>query len=227
MRKQVVNSVAVVLGLISIGGSCQQVLAAENSADQYVSEKMLSNEHVKADKPTTKTLTIAADGSLTGRMVPYVQSIPNTGKVDLHYVGVGKGFSDFDETTLFIKLPDEFKYVAAHAGFVHAISGHLYAQGYTHKITSEDIQVFDDRLVISMGKRFYVGVGSYKADLEINYGKILKKDPNVRIPNAENELGYFFSSNLAFDVAPWDLINFPIIGDFSGDLYADEAQAIQ
>ena len=219
MSKKMLSLLALFsIGLVLSGND----FYAEENVTQ--SKKDISVEQRTTDDFSTRTLTIAADGDLTGLIVPYIEGIPNSGKVDLHYVGKGLGFSDFDKTTLFIKLPEEFKYIASQPSLLHLISGYVTVPNHRYAINSKDLQVFTDRIVLTLGNSFYLGVGKYSADIEIDYGKIIDKNPNIPIPDSEG--GYFFSSNLAFNVAPWDIINFPIVGDFSGDWFSDEEQAI-
>ncbi|HGC5945285.1 TPA: hypothetical protein ACIZC1_002788 [Enterococcus faecalis] len=215
----------IVLGLLTIG--LTSIFLFENN--YYAAENNLRNSpssEVSANSENnSRTLTVAAKGHLTGMVTPYIKGIPNLGKVTLHYVGNGLGFSDFDSTTLFIKLPDEFKYVASQEGFRNVITGKITVPGSRYTLSNDDIQVFSDRIVIKLGRRFYLGVGTYRADIEINYGKLINDNP--KIPINDSKGGYIFSSNLVFDVAPWDIINFPIVGEFSGDWVSSERQAIK
>lgn len=176
---------------------------------------------------TTRTLTIAADSSLTGRISPYMTTIPNTGKISLHYLGKGLGFSDFDNTTLFIQLPEEMASLASQPDFAKYVTGTINAPGQkAQTISLNNLTVYPDRLVISMGTRFFVGVGNYGADIQIDYGKLLAKYPNIPFENHKDGRGYLFSSRLVFDVAPWDIIKYPIIGTYSGELYTGSTNAI-
>lgn len=170
-----------------------------------------------SEKPETKTLLITAKSHLKGSLVPYDKAIPNTGSIDFHYNGESNGFVDGDVGYLVFTLPKEFQHIAHQSGFKSVISGHFTGPhllgSSTHQYTSNDFDVYSDRIIFKNPNTFFIGHGKYEADITINYGKLLKKYPEIKIDS--NLEGYEFNTGLYFDSAPWDVIKEPIVGDFT------------
>lgn len=173
---------------------------------------------------TTSTLHILAESLLEGSLAKYIPGVNHSGKVTLHYEGKSLGFVDFDNANLLIKIPDEFKYITLQDEFLGAITGEISTPNGTKKITPSDLKIFADRVVIEFPKSFFIIQGKYKADVVLDFGKILKKYPNITIDNSPS--GYKFSSTLAFVSSSWDIIEDPIFGSLSGDYTTNETEAV-
>ncbi|MBC2147655.1 hypothetical protein [Listeria booriae] len=206
----------------------RQVLAVGLAAMVGLSALQVDGATVSAQEVntggSTDTLHILAESSLEGSLAKYIPGVNNSGKVTLHYEGKSLGFVDFDNANLLIKIPDEFKYIALQDEFLGAITGEISTPNGTKKITPSDLQIFSDRVVIEFPKSFFIIQGKYRADVVLDFGKILKKYPNIPIDSAPS--GYQFSSTLAFASSPWDIIEDPIIGSLSGDYTTNETEAI-
>ncbi|MCT0017268.1 hypothetical protein EFE32_10665 [Lactococcus lactis subsp. lactis] len=176
----------------------------------------------------TRTLICAADGKLEGQIVPFIQGLPFTGNITLHYSARNVGFVDGDVSILTIKLPDEFKYVASVPEFSKYIKGTLHIQallGHNEtELTPEMIETYTDRIIIYTPHTFWIGVGEVEADLTINYGEFLTEYPSLPISDAP--LGYIFMAQLKYDSAMWDVIKDPILGTNDETYITKETTAI-
>lgn len=177
---------------------------------------------------SARTLIITANGNLEGSLVPYIQGVPNTGSITIHYSSKSLGFIDGDTSKLTIKLPQEFKFIANQPEFKTAIRGEAHVkklfneQDYAYNM--DDITVYNDRIIFSNPSEFWLIGGSFSSDIVIDYGKILEKYPNI--PIKDNFAGYKFQSALSHSSAPWDPSEDPIFGTYSGVWTTYETQAI-
>ncbi|EUJ23735.1 hypothetical protein PGRAN_07526 [Listeria grandensis FSL F6-0971] len=173
---------------------------------------------------STDVVHILAESSLEGSLAKYIPGVNNSGKATLHYEGKSLGVEDFDNANLLIKMPSQFKHITLHDEFLAAVSGEISTPYGTKKITPNDLKIYSDRIVVSFPQSFFTTQGKYRADIVLDFGKILKKYPNIQIDGAAS--GYQFSSTLVFASSLWDIIEDPIFGSLSGDYTTNEIEAV-
>lgn len=192
------------------------------SADSY------SGTSSPQTNASTKTLIITAKGETEGSFTPYIQGLPFTGNVTLHYTATNSGFVDGDESIITIKLPEEFKYAASAPDFKSGVSGKLQLQGIFGQravdISPDMVDVYPDRILIQAPHTFWIGVGEMNADININYGKTLTEYPSLPIVDAPE--GYSFTTQLQYSSAMWDFIKNPIFGTDDDTYITEETSAI-
>lgn len=177
----------------------------------------------------SRTLIGIAKGTLEGMMTPYIEGVPGTGSLTLHYHSEDFGFVDGDEAALTIKLPKEFKYAASVPSFVSGISGKIsvtgiLGMGAEEKITAANCEIYADRLIIKAPSSFWIGSGGVDAHITIDYGQLLAQYP--QLPIADAPAGYQVITQLKYAGAMWDIIHDPIIGTNDDTIYTDEHSAI-
>lgn len=214
--------------LLSIGAlGAPAVQAAEvDSPTPQISAPAEAKQQDEAKDP--RTLIVAANGVLEGQMVPYIEGLPFTGKVTLHYSAQNYGFVDGDVSVLMIKIPEEFKYVASVPDFAKHITGKVTAKtplGHNEEnITPTNVETYSDRILIHMPQSLWIGVGDVTADIVVDYGAFLAQYPQLPIPDAP--LGYEFQAQLKYDSAMWDIITDPIIGTDDETFLTPDTSAI-
>lgn len=175
-----------------------------------------------------RTLIITAKGETEGMLTQYVQGLPFTGNVTLHYKATNTGFVDGDVSIVTIRLPEEFKYVASAPELKSAVTGKLHLQGIFGQksvdISQDMVEVYPDRILIEAPHSFWIGVGEFTADININYGKVLSQYPTVPIVDAPH--GYNFVTQLKYSSAMWDFIKEPIFGTDDDTYITEETSAI-
>lgn len=221
MLKKVILGASLGLSLISgsLGGNIVNAANVNNTSN------VINTQTNKNIDP--QTLIVAANGHLEGQMVPYIQGIPGTGKMTLHYSAQNYGFVDGDYAYLTVLLPEEFKFLASIPDFAHHITGEIRETSIVEKttpITQKNTKAYTDRLVIEVPRSLWIGSGDVAADIVIDYGQFLEKYPNLPIPDAP--MGYKFITQVKYDSAMWDVIHDPIIGTDDDTLYTKETQAV-
>lgn len=169
-------------------------------------------------KPQPRTLILTASGDLDGTFVPYYEKadIPGleTGYIDLHYHSFNTGFVDGDHAYLTIELPREFSTLAKQASFKENISGTMQRKGLlgdrTFTITQDDLTVSGTRIAVKIPRELWIISGEIMADISINYGNVQKNYPIRLVQN--NSEGFLFKSALRRSMAPWDPIQYPLLG---------------
>lgn len=177
------------------------------------------------NKPQPKSLDILTTGDLEGGIVPYIKGVPHSGQIDLHYTATSIiGLGLLDNSNLIIKLPDEFKYVAVQDEFKRAITGSIIYPvligSETHEYTPDDITIYADRIVLKNPPATYILGAKFKADIVIDYGKVLDAYPNI--PIADNPNGYKFQAVMSDNA----MIDFSLLGNKEGTWTSDETKAI-
>ncbi|MFB8449734.1 hypothetical protein ACFC3Z_11685 [Enterococcus thailandicus] len=223
MKKTVLASS---LGLLLVIGTLGTPLVHADVQDNNVIQTSTVKEGNVGIDPYT--LIVAANGNLEGQMVPYIEGLDFTGKMDLHYSAQNYGFVDGDVGVLMIKLPEQFKFVASVPDFARHVTGNVSAKtllGHkTEPISPENVQSYSDRILITVPNSFWIGQGDVTADITIDYGGFLAQYPTLPIPDAP--MGYEFQAQLKYDSAMWDVITDPIIGTDDETLFTTDTSAI-
>ncbi|EUJ32296.1 hypothetical protein MFLO_07117 [Listeria floridensis FSL S10-1187] len=170
-----------------------------------------------------RTLIVTAHGILSGSIVPYYdkEEIPGleTGFIDLHYHSHDTGFVDGDNSYITIELPQEFAPIAKQASFKENISGRVQRKGLTgekwFEYSQDDIIVNGTQISFKTPRELWFIHGEVNADISINYGNIQKQYPIRLVRDSSSSEGYQFNVALRRSMAPWDPIQYPIIGDNS------------
>jgi hypothetical protein len=178
-------------------------------------------EEVQGDAAQSRTLIITAKGDLTGSLVPYYDksAIPglDTGYIDLHYKSHDTGFVDGDYSYLTIELPQEFATIAKQASFKQNISGRVQRKGllgdrwFTY--SQNDIVVNGTQISFKTPRELWFIHGEVNADISINYGEVQKNYPIRLIKNSAER--YTFKAALRRSMAPWDPMQYPLLGSNS------------
>ncbi|MEN2667715.1 hypothetical protein ACRW9N_09320 [Listeria aquatica] len=204
-----------VVGLSALLFSSSFALASPPSAHAQSANQESTNE---SQKPQPRTLILTATGDLEGTVVPYydkgdIQGL-ETGYIDLHYHSFDTGFVDGDHAYLTIELPKEFATLAKQASFKENISGTMQRKGLlgdrSFTISQDDLTVSGARIVVKIPRELWIISGEIMADISINYGNIQKNFPIRLVQNSAE--GYVFKSALRRSMAPWDPLQYPLLG---------------
>lgn len=184
----------------------------------FVPEFAVNAEEVSVEGPQTRTLILTAKGDLTGSLVPYYDKavIPglDTGYIDLHYKSHDTGFVDGDYSYLTIELPQEFATIAKQPSFKQNITGRVQRKGLLgdrwFDYSQDDIEVYGTQITFKTPKELWLIHGEVNADISINYGNIQKDYPIRLVQNSAER--YTFKAALRRSMAPWDPMQYPILG---------------
>lgn len=184
--------------------------------------------HASAVEPATLTtpqarggidLDILDKGELDGRISPYIMGVPNSGKITLHYKSNQFGAGILSKSYFIVTMPKEFEYITSQDGLLKAnIKAHIKAPLIDHVYTASEMEVMTDRITFDTPKMNYVLGNKVTVDLEINYGKVLDKYPNIPIPDGNYEFKAFLSKN--------NLIDLTLLGDTVGHWEDPDGKAI-
>lgn len=179
---------------------------------------------MKQEKSNLRSFDILTTGDLEGELFPYTYE-KKDGYVQFQYkahsiIGIGL----FDVSNLVIKLPNEFKYVAVQEELKEAITGDIsypvILGNKKHVYTSDDMTLYADRIVLKNPAASYILGAKFKANILIEYGKILELYPEI--PIADNPDGYKFQAVLSDNA----MIDFSLLGSTEGTWTSEGTQAI-
>jgi hypothetical protein len=205
----------------------EQSVRAEETVQQSV-EQVESRSVGKQPR----TLILTAAGELRGSIAPYydLYQIPGleTGFIDLHYRAHDTGFVDGDYSYLTIELPSEFATIAKQSNFKQCISGRVQRKGLLgdkwFNYSPDDIIVNGTQISFKNPRELWLIQGEIIADISIHYGKVQEKYP-IRLIRDSREGSYVVRAALRRSMAPWDPIQYPILGSNTADWYSGETSA--
>lgn len=191
--KVLVNLSTVVVGTLGVALGFME-------SNGYAQNKEGSQEQVSIQ--SRADVNILDTGKLEGIVTPYISGVPNTGKVTLHYSSTMFGVGVLDTSYFVIGLPSEFKYVAAQSGGLAAsVTATIRTPLFNHKYTMHETNVMADRITFKNPKMNYVVRNKAVVDVEIDYGKVLQKHPNIPIEDGYYEFKALLSRNNLIDIS--------------------------
>ena len=164
-------------------------------------------------------LDVLDKGELEGMITPYIIGVPNTGKITLHHTSTMLGVGLLDKSYFVISMPKEFKYISAQGDLLAAnIKAKIQTPLMNHTYTMDEMDVMADRITFKNPRMNYVLKNKVKVDVEIDYGKVLDKYPNIPIADAFYEFKTLLSRN--------DMIDLTLLGNTVGHWTDTEGKAI-
>lgn len=183
--------------VISLGLMGLSFLASGSTYFAAQEDAVVVNENYSAAE---RSSIVTAWGTTEGDIVSYRQDAPNTGQVAVHFEANNIGLVNNDLAVYTLMLPSEMREVASQSNFGSKIEGTVRSSTLTGErkvsLTSSMIEVYSDRIYISVPSGFWIGSGSVHIDLKMKYGEILKENPALKIK--DNASGYVFRSGLRF-----------------------------
>lgn len=216
MRK-IVLSTFLMLSIISMAGS---ISVAAQEFD--VSEELVQ------ETPTPKFAGIlAASGKTEGNIVPYRRDVNGTGIITVHFEANNIGFVAENKAVYTLMLPNEFKEVASQPLFEKGITGKIRISTIKEGEKQKDIElnmldVYSDRIYLKIPRSLWIGAGSIKVDMRIDFASLLSA--NIEVP--DNPDGYTFKSELRFINGVFDISKDPIIGSNASKWVSKETSMI-
>lgn len=186
--KKIVISLGL-MGLSFLASGSTYFAAQENMAAKQENHSVIMRSSI-----------VTAWGETEGDIVSYRQSIVNSGQVAIHFKANNISFVNNNSAVYTMMLPSEMKEVASQSSFKSKIEGTIRNSTLTSEektlITPDMIEAYNDRIYVTVPSSFWIGSGSVYINLKINYGEILRANPNLKI--ADNLSGYTFRSGLKF-----------------------------
>lgn len=185
--------------------------------------------NVNADEPDPEPepISVAATSRLDGSLAPYIELVPNSGSIALHFNGKAKSFVEGQAGYLVFTFPKEFKAVMKETNFKQVISGSYTGPGNigapTISYTNENTFVYSDRIIFKIPNHMMNATGKYSSDIVIDYGKLIAENPQLSIPSSI--LGYQFKTGFYF-ADGLDIVAIePVLGKDSGSWTSKDTEA--
>ncbi|HFU7090437.1 TPA: immunoglobulin-like domain-containing protein, partial [Bacillus cereus] len=213
----------------------EEAVKAESNTNAVKGEVGTQNQtatdSIKAgeeNNPETKAVGIFSQGKLDGGLTTYKPMEEGSGLLSLHFEAKTLLEAKLAETTyITVKLPEEFKGIAATPNFKKYISGKVKLPnslgiGFkTYEYKESDIDVYSDRIVFKNPRSTTLLVGSKTtADINIDFGKAIK-ETDVHVPKSVDVRGYEFKAHL--DKAA--IVDWNLIGTHSGQWFSENRYA--
>ncbi|OQO72585.1 hypothetical protein BH746_11835 [Enterococcus faecalis] len=183
-------------------------------------EALAMEQPVKTTQSQTRAVVDILDkGQLEGLTTPYIMGVPNTGKITMHYQSRMLGVGLLNRSYFVLGMPEEFKYISAQGDFLAAnINATIKTPFFTHTYTMDEIKVMADRITFENPRMNYLLQNKVTIDIEINYGKVLDRYPNIPIAD-----GYYRYKGF---LSRYDMIDLTLLGNTVGNWTDYNGQAI-